>query len=298
MERAVRTPRHSDELARGDRVRSTARPEWGPGRVASPPAGGKVCVVFREAGARTLSLLHAKLERIPDDERADEWLELLSLAPVAPAVAHVSPQRAMERFLESYPGGFRDERYRGRERAALEAAREILRGSLSRESLRAAARSRRWDAACRAACDALSAAKLVPTADAALLRRALDAGRARGRFGSALADLLYGRASPEARLARFAGALEELGARRWSLATFFAFARFPEQHMLLRPPETPLAAAALRFDLAFRPEVNGETYARLLRLARALAQELAEFEPEDLFDVHALLRTVAGLASA
>jgi hypothetical protein len=68
--------------------------------------------------------------------------------------------------------------------------------------------------------------------------------------------------------------------------------------MFLRPPETPLAAAALRFDLAFRPEVNGETYARLLRLAHALAHELAEFEPEDLFDVHALLRTVAGLASA
>jgi hypothetical protein len=274
-------------------VRSTARPEWGPGRVASVPSGGKVCVLFREAGPRTLSLLHAKLELIEEEVDSDAWLELLSLAPVAPEAPHTSPRQAAERFLATYPDGFRDARYQEHERAPFEAAHAILRGSLSRDVLRAAGRSRRFEPVCRAACEALSTAKLVPSADGTLLRRALEANGARGRFGASLADLFYGRQAPEARVERFAAVLDGLGVCRWSLATFFGFARHPEQHAFLRPGETPLAAAALRFDLGFRPAVNAETYARLLRLVRALASELAELEPADAFDVHAFLRHVA-----
>lgn len=280
-------------LARGDRVRSTARPEWGPGRVASAPNGGKVCVLFREAGARTLSLHHAKLERLGDDDRTDRWLELLSLEPVSPEPAHVSPRQAAERFLATWPDGFHDAGYRSRERAPLEAAQAILRGSLSREALRAAGRSRRFEPVCRASCEALSAAKLVPAADATLLRRALETSPARTRFGAALADLFYGRQAPEARFERFASALEAIGACRWSLATFFGFVRAPEQHAFLRPGETPLAAAALRYDIGFRPAVNVDTYARLLGLVRDLGREIAELEPADGFDVYAFLRSVA-----
>ena len=297
MSLAPRSPSPLVEVAIGDRVRSSARPEWGPGRVASAPNGGKVCVLFREAGPRTLSLLHAKLEPIADDERADPWLDLLSLEPVAPDPPHTSPRQAAERFLETYPRGFRDPRYQRRERAPLEAAHAILCGTFSRESLRAAGRSRRFEPVCRAACEALSAAKLVPPADAACLRRALEASASRTRFGVALSDLLYGRQAPEARVERFAVALEGLGACRWSLATFFAFARHPDQHVFLRPGETPLAAAALRVDLGFRPAVNAETYARLLRLARGLCAELAELEPADFFVVHAFLRSIAAAAS-
>jgi len=297
MEPAPRIDDSAPTLAIGDRVRSTTRPEWGPGRVASAPNGGKVCILFREAGPRTLSLQHAKLERIGDEEHTDAWLERLSLGPVAPERAHVSPRQAAERFLATYPDGFQGEAYRSRERAPFEAAQAILRGSLSREALRAAGRSRRFEPVCRAACEALSAAKLVPAADATLLRRALETSPARARFGAALADLFFGRQTPESRVERFASALDGIGACRWSLATFFGFARAPEQHAFLRAGETPLAAAALRYDIGFRSAVNAETYLRLLGLVRALGEEIAELEPADAFDLYAFLRSVASAAS-
>jgi hypothetical protein len=287
------SPAPSPGLFIGDCVRSAARPDWGLGRVASSPCAGKVSVLFREGGARMLALAHAKLERIADGEGTDAWLELLSLEPLSPSVPHVSPAQAAALFLARHPEGFRDEGYLRRERAPFEAAREILRGALSRDSLRSAARSRRWEPVCRSALEALTTAKLAPAGDLALLRRALEASGARRVFGSALTELLHGRREPEERVVAFAGALRELDAARWSLATFFAFVRFPDQHLLLRLGETPVAAAALRFDIEFRPEVNAATYARLLRLAHALAQEVAVLEPADLFDVHALLRCVA-----
>jgi len=286
------------EFAVGERVRSTARPEWGLGRVASSPSSGKISVVFREGGARTLALSHAKLERVADEERADGWLDLLSLGPVSSSRPHVSPAQAAARFLALHPDGFRDDGYLQRVRKPFEAAREIVRGSLSRDSLRSAVRSRRWEPVCRSALEALAAAKLVPSTDVSLLRRALEASGARRCFGTALVELLHGRHAPEERVVDFATALRELGASRWSLATFFAFARAPEHHLLLRPGETSAAAAALRVDIEFRAEVNGATYARLLRLAHALAEEVAELEPADLFDVHSLLRSIAAPARA
>jgi len=286
-------PTSESELCVGDRVRSTARPEWGPGRIASAPCAGKVSVLFREGGARTLALVHAKLERLADGEATDGWLELLSLEPLSSTAPHLSPAQVAERFLARHPDGFRDEGYLRRERAPFEAARGLLRGELSRDVLRSATRSRRWEPPCRAALETIAAAKLVPAGDVALLRRALEASAARRVFGTALAELLHGRRPPEERVVAFAAALRELDAARWSLATFFAFVRFPDQHLLLRPGETSAAAAALRFDLEFRSEVNAATYARLLRLARALAQEVAALEPADLFDVYALLRCAA-----
>jgi len=280
-------------FAVGDRVRSPSRPDWGAGRVTRAAAAGRIGVLFREAGELTLSLAHAKLEWLGDGERSDAWLERLSLAPVAPGAAHVSPRAAMARFLEAYPDGFRDERYRSGERAALESAQAILREALSRDALRTAVRGRRWGPCCAAATRALSVAKIVSPADAALLRQALATPSARGPFVTALNELFHGRQPAVARFERFAGALEAIGAPRWGLVTFFGFARCPEQHMFLRQGETPLAASALRFDLGFRPEPNAATYARLLELALCLEAELGALGPEDRFDLQALLRSIA-----
>ena len=49
------------ELVKDDRVRMPAKPEWGLGQVIQNPAAGKVFVLFREAGEKTLSLKHATL---------------------------------------------------------------------------------------------------------------------------------------------------------------------------------------------------------------------------------------------
>jgi hypothetical protein len=119
-------------------------------------------------------------------------------------------------------------------------------------------------------------------------------GPARARFGAALSDLFYGRQAPESRFERFAAALDGIGACRWSLATFFGFVRAPEHFAFLRPGETPLAAAALRYDIAYRPAVNADTYLRLLGLVNALGEAIAELAPADRFDLYAFLRNVAG----
>ena len=102
--------------------------------------------------------------------------------------------------------------------------------------------------------------------------------------------------APAGRLGAFVGALAELDAARWTLATVYPFLCHPDEWMLVRPAELETAAALFRFDLGLRPAVDRASYGRVLSLVRVVGDAIAELEPADLFDVQALLRTVAAEA--
>ena len=59
------------ELHKDDRVKMPTKPEWGMGQVLRNPAAGKVCILFREAGEKILSLKHAKLVGVEGEEARD-----------------------------------------------------------------------------------------------------------------------------------------------------------------------------------------------------------------------------------
>ena len=61
------------EYLHGDRVRMLGKPEWGPGFIQGKAKNGKVRVAFEQAGAKTLSLRHAKLMKVA--LRDLHWLE-------------------------------------------------------------------------------------------------------------------------------------------------------------------------------------------------------------------------------
>jgi hypothetical protein len=264
--------------------------------VATSPAAGKVCVLFREAGEKVLSLRHAKLELLGSGASPDPWLESMRLDPARSGSRYVGPRQAMEIFTARYPDGFRDERYRGEERSTRLAAQELVRRELSSAALRSGPRTKRLEAACTAAQRVLTRSGLVFPTDRALLRRALAKPAGRARFAGALDDLLHGRGAPDARFVGFVAALGELDAARWTLATVFPFLCHPDEWMLVRPAELETAAALFRFDLGLRPEIDRVSYGRVLGLARVVGEAIAELEPADLFDVQAFLRTVAAEA--
>ena len=61
------------EYFHGDRVRILGKPEWGPGFIKGKSKNGKVKVDFKQVGAKTLSLKHAKLMKVT--LRDLDWLE-------------------------------------------------------------------------------------------------------------------------------------------------------------------------------------------------------------------------------
>jgi hypothetical protein len=272
------------ELHRNDRIRMPARPEWGLGRVLQEPAAGKVCVLFREAGEKVLSLKHAQMEAVAGEAARDSWLDNVELEPKH-APPYLGPRDALRGFLEKYPGGLRDPRFLSEQREPLEAARVMVVELLDRDATQTLVDAGKHGELCERVLRIVSKTSLVLPSDRMALSRALKREENRTRFAPALHDLLYGSDDPDVRFKHFAAMLAAIGAAKWTLATSFPFLRFPEEHMVMRPAVTQQAAGRCRFQLDYRPELDRRTYGRLLAFARVLREELASLSPADHFDV-------------
>lgn len=281
------------ELFKDDRVRMPTKPEWGLGRVIGDPAVGKVSVHFREAGEKILSLKHAKVVRLEGEAARDLWLDSMSFEPPLRRVRYVGPREAIEAFLARYPGGFRGQRFVEEMRQPKLDAHEFTKDQLDREATRELIEAEDFGEICQRALELVRKTNAVYPVERAALTRALRDEEHRARFARSLGDLLYGEDAAAVRFKRFAAALEEIEAARWTVATYFTFIRFPGEHMLLKPTFTQNAAALCRFDLHYRPEPNRATYERLLEFARILEATLTELQPADMFDLQGFIWSLA-----
>ncbi len=283
------------ELVKDDRVRMPAKPEWGLGQVIQNPAGGKVFVLFREAGEKTLSLKHATLVSVEGEEATDAWLDNLSLDASAQGSRYLGPRQAIEVFLAKYPGGFQETAYLEEERAPKIAAHELIVKLLDRDVLSGLLEAEEFAKVGSSALRVIGKTNLVYPSDRLALTRALKVEGNAERFARGLQDHLYGADDPATRFKRFADVLVELAAARWTLCTYFSFVRFPEEYMLLKPTLTQNAAARCRFDLEYRPEPNRITYGRLLTFVRILSDVVVELRPADMFDVQSFMWCLASI---
>jgi hypothetical protein len=281
------------EFRKDDRVEMPTKPEWGLGRVVQDSAAGKVCVFFKEAGEKILSLRHVELVGVEGSEARDAWLDNLSAEPWSQGVRYVGPRRAIEQFLAKYPGGFRGERYLEEQRADKIAAHQLMLELLDREAARSLLQAEEFDEVCERALRVAAEANLVFPNEKTALRKALRDAAHRARFARGLDALLYGRAPSPARFKQFADLLAEMNGGKWTVATYFPFIRFPRQHVFLKPTVTPHAALLCRFDLCYRPEPNRLTYERLLVFARILRDALVDLEPVDMIDLHSFISLIA-----
>jgi hypothetical protein len=267
------------ELVKDDRVRMPAKPEWGVGQVIQNPSSGKVCILFREVGEKTLSLKHATLV-------SDASLQ---------GTPYLGPHQAVEAFLAKYPGGFQSPAFLEEDRASKVAAHELILKLLDRDVLHGLLEAGDFAKVGSSALRVIGKTNLVYPADRLALTRSLKVDGNHESFARALEDHLYGADAPATRFKRFADALGELGAARLTLCTYFSFVRFPHESMLLKPTVTQNAAARCRFDLSYRPEPNRITYGRLLTFSRMLGDLIADLRPADLFDVQAFMWCLAQL---
>ena len=286
------------EFKKGDRVAHPGKPEWGPGLVAEEPRDAKVRIIFVEGGEKLLQLKHARLEAfVGEDDRLDR---LVSSDEDGAALA-LGPQRAREKFLETYPEGFRTSTYREENRAVSEEASRLMEELLGEDAFAQLIEASDWSGVADRAIQVLKATKLVVPSERKALAVGLEDEEMAEKFSRTLCDLLYGfgtDAEGEAegmrrRFERYVACLKEIKAAKWTLATYFLFLRFPGEHLFLRPTFAQRAATAYGFDLRYRAEVGWVTYARLQELGRAILREVGDLGAEDMLDVQAFIWKLA-----
>ena len=283
-------------LMKGQRVRHPDMGDWGLGEILADPAGEKVRVFFVGAGEKTLSLNYVTLQCVPEEEAAHHLLDNLRV-PRQGDRKYRSLPKSIEGFLERYPHGFYGSRFIEEERDYKFRAHQLAQQTLCKSELDGLLSTDQFAEICRRVLQVSNATNLIFPNEKMSLRDGLASPASQEAFVKSLYDLLYGDDDLKLRFERYVDVLEEIGAAKWTVATYFLFIMYPEQHIFLKPVVTQNAAETSGFEINYRPALNWHTYESVLRFANYLANylkaELVEQSPRDMIDVQSFMWCIA-----
>lgn len=277
-------------LSVGDRVRHPAKSDWGTGQILDVDAS-KAVVFFVEAGNKTISLRHVSLTVL--DPRPNHPLLDRIDTEVAGGVRYRSVSQSVGDFLEWYEGGFYGERYLREERGYKVEAHELATTVLGAAELERLLATRAFTDVCRRALQVVNKTNLIFPNEKMALKDGLKPPGREEAFAAALFALLHGAEEPPARFQRFASVLDDMGAGKWTVATYFPFLLYPDRHQFIKPTYTKNAAAICAFDIEYTPSLGWPAYERMLRFSDYLKSELAGLKPRDNIDVQSFMWAIA-----
>jgi len=280
-------------FSKGQRVIHPGRPDWGLGQVLEDSASSSVRVFFVGAGERQLSLDHVSLVQVQGDEAAHPVLDNLRAIPSDGGVRYLSLPRAIERFLELYPEGFYGDKYLSQERNYKVRAHELALSLIGEDALSALCQAGKFGEVSRLAQRIVNATNLIFPNEKMSLKDGLIDPKPQEAFSNALRKLLYSSEPFEDRFTDFARVLGEIGAAKWTTATYFPFLVHPEEHMFVKPTVTQKAAELSAFEINYRPELNWITYKCVLDYSTYLRNALTALKPRDMIDVQSFMWCIA-----
>ena len=277
-------------LAVGDRVRHPTKTEWGIGQILSVQ-GSKAGVFFVETGIKNMSLSHVSLT-ILDPPPNHPLLDRID-SKAAGGTAYQSLKQSIDDFMDRYPGGFHGDRYLNEEREYKVEAHELATDILSQAALERQLEKRAFGDVCRCALQTVNKTNLIFPNEKMALRNGLKPAKRKKTFAVALHGLLHGDKEFRLRFQRFASVLDEVGAAKWTVATYFPFLLYPDRHQFIKPKYSQNAARSCAFDIKYTPKLSWRTYKQMLRFSEYLKSELAALEPRDNIDVQSFMWAIA-----
>ena len=278
------------DLNVGDRVRHPTMTEWGIGQILSIQ-GSKAGVFFVEAGTKKMSLSHVTLT-ILDPPPSHPLLDRIDPKAAAGA-GYQSLNQSIDDFRDRYPGGFHGERYLHEERDYKVEAHELAKTLLSRVELERLLEAEAFADVCQSALQAVNKTNLIFPNEKMALRKGLKPAERKKTFAVALYALLHGEDPFQSRFQRFVSVLDEVGATKWTVATYFPFLLYPDRHQFIKPKYSQNAARICAFDIKYSPKLSWRTYKQMLRFSEYLKSELAVLEPRDNIDVQSFMWAIA-----
>jgi hypothetical protein len=201
---------------------------------------------------------------------------------------------AQRRFLEFYPGGFRDADYVELERRPKWNAHRRFAAELGRARYADALQAGDHEDIARRVVRIEATTNLLFSFEKIAVRDAVRGPAGAKAFAEGLHDFLYGPGPPPARFTRWRDVVADLPRTRtrvltWPVLTTFAFLARPRVHLMLKPLVTKRAAMAYGYDLRYQPNPRWTTYADVLAFARRLRDDLAEWHPRDMIDLQSFI---------
>ena len=203
-------------------------------------------------------------------------------------------RRGRTKFLRYFPNGFRDPLYEDWERGYKWAAYQRWNETLEKPSFRKLLKDGKHREIAAHAVAIEARTNLLFSFEKMALRDAVRPQAGARAFAQGLYDFLHGTGEMEQRFTAWCEVVARLPRRQtrvltWPVVTVFGFIAAPAAHMFLKPTVTRRAAEALGLSFEYRSRPGWESYAELLRLARAVRKNLGDLHPRDMIDLQSFL---------
>lgn len=262
--------------------------QWGVGKVLALGEQGKRQMLFEFAGVRLMPT------DVLLDAPAPEGHPLFSRIDARTDVRGVRSFLQLEKaFTDAFEQGFKDPAYLSSEREYKMAAVSQMAESCSADELASLLARGAHDEVCERAKRLASRTNLIFPNEKMALSDGLKRGEdGRRRFAAAFFELLHGQGDFGPRFEAFVAVLEELGALKWTTATYFPFLAHPDQHPFVKPSNMQEAAKAYAFDLGYEARPSWRSYSRMQDFVRYVAHMLERrggLVPRDCIDVQGFI---------
>ena len=262
------------------------------GRILEIRSNGSLRVFFVNAGEKMINPLIAQMEVVSGVETSHPVLDNPDLVHRKQGKVFISLPQAKDQFLRYFPLGFYDPRYLQEERDYKVTAHELAKTSLDPELLKSLVAKGDFAEITKNALHIMNKTNLVFPNEKMGLRDALRVGDNTKKFALALVLLLeadeksFGKAFDD-----FTYCLTDIGAVKWTTATYYPFMLFPDRHMFMKPQAVQYAAELSEFLIGYRSEPNWQTYNNLLKFSVYLLDFLVAegMNPRDMIDVQSFM---------
>ena len=274
-------------IQKGNRVKHVTLEAWGIGQVLEDLVGPYARVFFTEVGEKKLK---PDFLVVVEGSAGDSGvLDNLRRRPSKKMTRYRTIAELRQWFLGTFPDGFYGAPYVEQERDSKVAARDLLSSLLGESQYSALLAESNFHEICKRALQVLNKTNLVFPNEKKSLKVGLKQAKGQELFAKSLFDLLYGKSEPQQRFESFAGCLVEIGAAKWTLASYFQFFHDPTEQMFVKPGVTQAAADICNFELNYRPELNWNTYESVLKFSQHLFSTLSELKPRDFIDIQSFI---------
>jgi len=280
---------------KGDRVRHPKMDSWGLGLVLEDSDGARVRVFFVDVGEKTVVLSHVRPVLVSGADAESPILDNLKVDGGKVSVRYKSLTASMQYFLQEFPGGFSGERFRVHERDHKEDISREIQVGLERAVMRAMLDAGEYREICDRALKLTGARTnaMIFKNEKMAMRDGLNSEESGKKFAESLFDVLHGDGDFDGRFDGYAACLEDIGACKWTVATYFLFFMYPDRHMFVKPTITRNAAEVCAYEINYRPEVNAKTYRSIVDFSKHLMDSIPELKPKDMIDVQSFMWCIA-----
>jgi hypothetical protein len=216
--------------------------------------------------------------------------------PAASGRRAAGPLRCRRKFLEYFPGGFRDGDYLELEREYKVETHSRWTESLGVEEFRRLLVAGEFaEIAARAVrVEQRSRHSMIFSFEKMALRDAVRSAAGARTFAEGLFAFLHGDAPLPTRFANWVEAVASLPRRQtrvltWPLVTVFGFIAQPHTHIFLKPTVTRNAARAYGFDFHYSSRPAWDVYASLLEFAAQVRRDNRDLRPRDMIDLQSFI---------